>query len=103
MKMDCVRTSSNESKGRKYETYRTVDGDVDRCRQECISDMKCKAWYYDDKCRLATDQNYKPDTRVKNSGQIVCQDDWSMLRLIWWVIILGTVLVGVWYLMRCHK
>ena len=113
--MDCVRVSTREANGKKYdggyiENLPLHSAGRDACRQACVSNLSCKAWEYssDRKCFLAKEL-YGPHPSLINTppggttGLIECENDWSMLKLIWWVVILGLILVGVWYVInRCE-
>ena len=110
--MDCVRASVYEHTSEKYSGDYTVIpkiSSVGGCRDECVSDLKCKAWYYDaveKECNTThTLKHPHPKlisaSRHTHSGIIECEDDWSMLKLMLMIFVLGSILVGVWFGMRC--
>nr|QBK86277.1 MAG: hypothetical protein LCMAC102_00720 [Marseillevirus LCMAC102] len=112
--MDCVRVSTKEHNNGFYEgDYKDILGlegaDLSACRQACITDLDCMAWKYtlDQKCQLADKLPGKSPVLISTEfvtkgGLIECKGDWNMLHLIWWVVILGLALVGVWYVLnRC--
>ena len=113
--MDCVRVSTRELGGEKYAgnyiEIGTLHGfGADACRQVCVTSRECQAWEYTpDKC-LTTSKlqgNYPtvvPAFPATQAGLIKCEEDWDILKLIWWIIILGLFIVLVWYVMtRCES
>jgi len=113
--MDCVRVSTRELEGERYvgdysEILALQGSGADACRQACVTKSDCVAWEYttDQKCKIAS--KFKgPHPMVvaagsgTRAGLIECTNDWSMLKLIWWIVILGLVIVLVWYVMtRCE-
>ena len=110
--MDCVRVSTNELRNERYIGSYVfnvpLEGQgADACRQGCVSPNVCKAWYYtpDGKCMVTEwmhDGHSESAPTGTAAGMIRCANDWSMLKLIWWIVILGSILFGVWWMMnRC--
>ena len=108
--MDCVRVSTKEVQGRKYlgDDYMqfTPPNGVRECRQTCVTKKDCESWFFtsDGECHLnknlqSRDSVRSVDTGVQ-SGLVVCKDDWSMLQLIWWIVILGVIFFAVWYVLN---
>lgn len=109
--MDCVRVSLRELEGEKYagnyvEMNSLQNSGVDACRQLCVSSRDCVAWECTPDQKCFTTASLKGSYPVvisapsgTRSGLVECKDDWSMLKLIWWVTILGLVLVVIWYVM----
>ena len=113
--MDCVRVSTGEIQNEKYhanytETRAAQGSGKNACRQACVSSRLCKVWQYtpEQKCLMA-DATLGPYPRVQKaltgtySGLIECENTYSMLKLIWWIMILGLVLVVVWYVLNVAK
>lgn len=110
--MDCVRVSTRELEGEEYmgvydNIKRLKELGADACRQACVTDLNCKAWKYnpEGECLVSSRlHGHYPTYRVARpgtrSGLIECAQDWNMLKLILMILILGSVLVLVWYLMN---
>lgn len=120
--MDTVRVSTGERKDLRYmgDYYETRKSDtVEDCRQECISNLDCKAWTFrhlpygspgtsifkqtTSQC-LLTDILERDEARVELSpgsisGLVEYQKVPHYGKTLIWLGILAVVLFAVWYLL----
>ncbi len=120
--MDCVRVSEREVSGEVWDADYKRLSDVnskEACRQACVSDLDCVAWKYGGgECSVADSirgsyphlligRSLVSDSGIGSiamaSGLIACENTYSMLKTLGMVFLIGVILVGVWYLLRCKS
>lgn len=110
--MDCVRVSNRELQGERYHAdyteMRAAQGSgKNACRQACVSAEGCVVWQYtpDQKCLTSRSVigDYPHVQKAPSGtygGLVECKKTYSLLKILWWVVMLGLLLVAVWYVLN---
>lgn len=113
--MDCARVSTAEfkdvhAKGR-YTIVPKITN-IDDCKKQCVSDLRCNAWYYQSgnktlfdktkgQCWLSDTKNdeyeIKPNTL---GGKVKCEKLPNYGYILMWIIISVIILFAVWYFLN---
>ena len=108
--MDCVKLPVSELTNEVYTGDYSVseisdNSDINSCIRSCISTKGCKAWKYDPRGQCFISSNINGEIESAPGfvgGKVECQNEWSMVKLIWWIVIIGLILVLIWYVLnRC--
>jgi hypothetical protein len=113
--MDCVRSSfdeiQNETYSGSYYTSPYSNGNtVDSCRQACVTSAECVMWQFSPggQCNLSDIVVGDYPTRQKApsgtiSGMVRCKKQYNALQTVWWLVILGAVVLVIWYFLNVYE
>ena len=110
--MDRIRLSKGLLKNAEWHaTYKSIIGidEVESCKEGCISDLGCVAWKINDdrECFFASSLVDDPPDIKKSSGTIsgiiTYETSYSILEMILYFILGGSILFLAWYLLHINK